>query len=74
MHTALWALAAVSFVGMFVCLLRPSHAQSRDEATADAPLEPIAELGVGAIDPLLETRPPVHVEAPSSAPVRASAR
>jgi MFS family permease len=28
MHTALWALAAVSFVGMFVCLLRPSHVQA----------------------------------------------
>jgi EmrB/QacA subfamily drug resistance transporter len=28
MHTALWVLAAVSFIGMFVCLLRPSHVQS----------------------------------------------
>jgi EmrB/QacA subfamily drug resistance transporter len=27
MHTALWVLAAVSFIGMFVCLLRPSHVQ-----------------------------------------------
>jgi EmrB/QacA subfamily drug resistance transporter len=27
MHVALWALAAVSFVGMFVCLLRPAHVQ-----------------------------------------------
>jgi EmrB/QacA subfamily drug resistance transporter len=28
MHAALWVLAAVSFIGMFVCLLRPSHVQS----------------------------------------------
>ena len=26
MHAALWCLAAVSFIGVFVCLLRPSHA------------------------------------------------
>jgi MFS family permease len=32
MHTALWVLAAVSFLGMFVCLLRPSHAQAQSEA------------------------------------------
>ncbi len=25
MHVALWVLAAVSFLGLFVCLLRPSH-------------------------------------------------
>jgi len=25
MHTALWVLAAVSFIGVFVCLLRPAH-------------------------------------------------
>jgi EmrB/QacA subfamily drug resistance transporter len=25
MHVALWTLAAVSFLGMFVCLLRPAH-------------------------------------------------
>ncbi len=25
MHAALWVLAAVSFLGVFVCLLRPSH-------------------------------------------------
>jgi MFS family permease len=31
MHTALWVLAAVSFVGMFVCLLRPSHVQLQAE-------------------------------------------
>ena len=27
MHTALWVLAAVSLLGTFVCLLRPSHVQ-----------------------------------------------
>ena len=31
MHAALWVLAAVSFVGVFVCLLRPSHVQSGSE-------------------------------------------
>ena len=54
MHTALWVLAAVSFIGMFVCMLRPSHVQvdeSLDEATAPhIPLEAVAELGLGAYD------------------------
>jgi hypothetical protein len=27
MHIALWVLAAVSLVGMFVCMLRPAHVQ-----------------------------------------------
>ncbi len=31
MHSALWVLAAVSFIGMFVCLLRPSHVQIQAE-------------------------------------------
>jgi EmrB/QacA subfamily drug resistance transporter len=87
MHTALWALAAVSLIGTFVCLLRPSHVQPVDgeDDALDAPLEPIAELGVGAIDPLLETRPSAALgrspsPAPSAtppsapAPVRASSR
>jgi hypothetical protein len=43
MHTALWVLAAVSFLGMFVCLLRPSHAQVRSEA-ADLGVELAEEL------------------------------
>jgi EmrB/QacA subfamily drug resistance transporter len=29
MHTALWVLAAVSFLGMFVCLLRPRHVHAQ---------------------------------------------
>jgi EmrB/QacA subfamily drug resistance transporter len=29
MHTALWVLVATSFVGAFVCLLRPSHDRER---------------------------------------------
>jgi EmrB/QacA subfamily drug resistance transporter len=41
MHTALWVLAAVSLVGMFVCLLRPNHVQVQAEGlqaeTATAP-------------------------------------
>jgi len=32
MHAALWCLAAVSFIGMFVCLLRPKHAALAAEA------------------------------------------
>jgi hypothetical protein len=33
MHVALWVLAAVSLLGMFVCLLRPAHTQA-EGATA----------------------------------------
>jgi hypothetical protein len=43
MHSALWVLAAVSLLGTFVCLLRPSHAQVRSEA-ADAGAELAQEL------------------------------
>jgi EmrB/QacA subfamily drug resistance transporter len=51
MHTALWVLAAVSFVGMFVCLLRPSHVQVDDvlaepvpPSETQIPLEAVGEL------------------------------
>jgi MFS family permease len=37
MHAALWVLAAVSFAGMFVCLLRPSHVQSVPDDGAAVP-------------------------------------
>jgi EmrB/QacA subfamily drug resistance transporter len=44
MHTALWVLAAVSFLGMFVCLMRPRHVRPpAPEDPAPAPL-PAAEL------------------------------
>jgi MFS family permease len=36
MHTALWVLSAVSLLGMFVCLLRPSHVQVQAEAALQA--------------------------------------
>jgi EmrB/QacA subfamily drug resistance transporter len=36
MHTALWALAAVSLVGTFVCLLRPKHVAAPDVAVETA--------------------------------------
>jgi MFS family permease len=36
MHVALWALAAVSLIGVFVCLLRPAHQRDVD-AVAAAP-------------------------------------
>jgi EmrB/QacA subfamily drug resistance transporter len=41
MHTALWVLAAVSFIGMFVCLMRPRHVRppALEEPTS-APLAP----------------------------------
>jgi MFS family permease len=35
MHVALWVLAAVSFVGVFVCLLRPAHVQAPDAPEPD---------------------------------------
>jgi EmrB/QacA subfamily drug resistance transporter len=44
MHTALWVLAAISFVGMFVCLLRPSHVR----APAGEPHE-VAPLAAGEL-------------------------
>jgi EmrB/QacA subfamily drug resistance transporter len=43
MHVALWALAAVSFLGAFVCLLRPSH-----DAIPSQAAEPSAENLVAA--------------------------
>jgi EmrB/QacA subfamily drug resistance transporter len=44
MHTALWVLAAVSFIGMFVCLMRPRHVSPPAvEEPTSAPL-PAAEL------------------------------
>jgi MFS family permease len=44
MHVALWVLAGVSFLGMFVCLLRPSHATITLEAASEAEAE--AQLGL----------------------------
>jgi MFS family permease len=38
MHTALWVLAAVSFLGMFVCLLRPRHVQAQASAEEEPQL------------------------------------
>ncbi len=38
MHAALWTLAAVSLVGCFVCLMRPSHTIETEERPAPAPL------------------------------------
>jgi MFS family permease len=43
MHVALWALAATSLLGTFVCLLRPSHATTSPETYAHE-----ARAGVGA--------------------------
>jgi EmrB/QacA subfamily drug resistance transporter len=37
MHTALWVLAAISFIGMFVCLLRPRHVQVADPLQSGSP-------------------------------------
>ncbi|MHB8533298.1 MAG: MFS transporter [Solirubrobacteraceae bacterium] len=46
MHAALWVLAAVSFLGVFVCLLRPQHSAGESEPLR-AGEEPIMEQ-VGA--------------------------
>jgi len=48
MHTALWVLAAVSLVGTFVCLLRPSHVQA---PALEEPELGDRELRVGALTP-----------------------
>jgi EmrB/QacA subfamily drug resistance transporter len=37
MHTALWVLAAISFLGMFVCLMRPRHVHAPEERVSGAP-------------------------------------
>jgi hypothetical protein len=55
MHTALWVLAAVSLVGVVVCLLRPSHLKTDAEdldghQQAHIALEAVAELRIGAHD------------------------
>ncbi|HEY4897441.1 MAG TPA: MFS transporter [Solirubrobacteraceae bacterium] len=49
MHSALWVLAAVSFIGTFVCLLRPSHVEEDTGRGARRPLEVGPEPGIGAI-------------------------
>jgi EmrB/QacA subfamily drug resistance transporter len=36
MHVALWVLAATSLLGMFVCLLRPRHAEVREAYAREA--------------------------------------
>ena len=69
MHIALWVLAAISFIGVFVCLLRPRHVSVEERrGTSQIPLEAIAELGVGAVEPELEDqRAPPRTPPPSSA-------
>jgi EmrB/QacA subfamily drug resistance transporter len=47
MHTALWVLAAVSLVGTFVCLLRPSHERV---AAIEEPQPADGQLRAGALD------------------------
>jgi hypothetical protein len=48
MHVALWALSAVSLLGAFVCLLRPSHEATQAEAQAAAGTPALAEGSHGA--------------------------
>ena len=48
MHVALWALSAVSLLGAFVCLLRPSHEATQAEAQAAAGTAALAEGSHGA--------------------------
>jgi EmrB/QacA subfamily drug resistance transporter len=49
MHTALWVLAAVSFVGVFVCLLRPSHVQASAAEVTDLAPPAAEELPAGGL-------------------------
>jgi EmrB/QacA subfamily drug resistance transporter len=49
MHTALWVLATVSLVGMFVCLLRPSHEQLQAEDTRERQAARAEELSAEAV-------------------------
>jgi EmrB/QacA subfamily drug resistance transporter len=44
MHVALWVLAAVSLVGVGVCLLRPRHTPVRQDATGEAVVGEPSEL------------------------------
>jgi MFS family permease len=48
MHTALWVLAATSFLGMFVCLLRPRHVQPGEESS-ELPSQVAEELANGRV-------------------------
>ena len=49
MHTALWVLAAVSFLGTFVCLLRPSHVSGEEQSVDPATPDTVSEIAIGAI-------------------------
>jgi EmrB/QacA subfamily drug resistance transporter len=50
MHEALWVLAAVSFVGMFVCMLRPAHVYAADVLVPDPPDASLETPPLGALD------------------------
>jgi EmrB/QacA subfamily drug resistance transporter len=43
MHNALWVLATVSFIGVFVCLLRPAHQSTAADAEQPSEIEPWEE-------------------------------
>jgi len=51
MHTALWALAAVSLIGAGVCLLRPSHVAPGEARQSSLPPAAAAQLRAGALAP-----------------------
>jgi EmrB/QacA subfamily drug resistance transporter len=48
MHVALWVLAAVSLVGMFVCMLRPAHVQAEPGASVAVEVEDAVAEAIGA--------------------------
>jgi EmrB/QacA subfamily drug resistance transporter len=48
MHIALWVLAAVSLVGMFVCMLRPAHVQIDPEVSVAVEVGDAVAEAVGA--------------------------
>jgi hypothetical protein len=66
MHVALWALAAVSVLGSFVCLLRPRHDEAGVEPTPErADERPLASQ----LDGLPVPAPAQAAPAPEPAPV-----
>ncbi|MHB8242488.1 MAG: MFS transporter [Solirubrobacteraceae bacterium] len=49
MHAALWVLAGVSFVGVFVCMLRPSHVQAESGVSVEIEVSDGVAEAIGAL-------------------------
>ncbi len=48
MHAALWVLAAISFIGIFVCMLRPAHVQEQDRFAIGLEVSDAVAEAIGA--------------------------